>query len=165
MLPIKKLYIDSRYKSGDSVSDSNFKIDLPQNLLMPAGTGFYIDDVSIPVSWYTIDTGRNDTIYFRLNGVYTTSAILPGNYSLVNLNEAIVKTMNESFNGRFESSPNVRENKVGIKCITNESFEILTDAQLKALGLQVTNSVNNVLRNFTSQVNNASNSFFGYQVM
>ena len=94
MLPIKKLYIDSRFKSGDSVSDSDFKIDLPQNLLMPEGTGFYIDDVSIPVSWCTIDTGRNDTIYFRLNDVYTTSVIPIGNYNLVSLNEAIVKTMN-----------------------------------------------------------------------
>ena len=25
MLPVKKIYVDSKYKTGDSVSDSNFK--------------------------------------------------------------------------------------------------------------------------------------------
>ena len=42
MLPITKLYVDSRFKSSDSVSDSDFKIDIPINLLMPENTGFYI---------------------------------------------------------------------------------------------------------------------------
>ena len=60
MLPIKKIYIDSRFKSSDSVSDSDFYIDLPTTLLMPSNTGFYIDDVCIPVSWYAIDTNRNE---------------------------------------------------------------------------------------------------------
>ena len=48
MLPIKKIYIDSRFKSSDSASDSDFKIDLPISFLMPEDTGFYIDDVCIP---------------------------------------------------------------------------------------------------------------------
>ena len=48
MLPIKKNYIDSRFKSSDSASHSDFKIDLPISFLMPEDTGFYIDDVCIP---------------------------------------------------------------------------------------------------------------------
>ena len=48
MLPIKKIYIDSRFKSQDSKSDSDFYVDLPQNMLMPEGCGFYLDDISIP---------------------------------------------------------------------------------------------------------------------
>ena len=31
-LPVKKIYIDSKFRRGDSVSSSNFKIDLPQTL-------------------------------------------------------------------------------------------------------------------------------------
>ena len=62
MLPIKKLYIDSRFKSPDSVSDSDFYIDLPETLLMPEGTGFYLDDISIPVTWYPITENRNNKI-------------------------------------------------------------------------------------------------------
>ena len=54
MLPIKKIYIDSRFMSSDSQSSSNFKIDLPQNIDLPEDTVFYMDDICIPNSWYTI---------------------------------------------------------------------------------------------------------------
>ena len=60
MLPIKKIYIDTRFKSSDSRSDSDFKIDLPTTLLMPEDTGFYIDDVCIPhthgIRWKLAET-------------------------------------------------------------------------------------------------------------
>ena len=54
-LPIKKIYVDTKYKSAGSVSNSNFKIDLPISLSFPENTGFYIDDVCIPHSWYAIE--------------------------------------------------------------------------------------------------------------
>ena len=50
MLPIKKIYIDSRQKTVDSASDSDFSIDLPTTYLMPDDTGFYVEDVCLPVS-------------------------------------------------------------------------------------------------------------------
>ena len=50
-LPIKKKYIDTKYKSQSSISNSNFKIDLPQSLTFPENSVVYIDDVSIPHSW------------------------------------------------------------------------------------------------------------------
>ena len=34
-LPIKKVYVNSRYKTADSISDSNFKFELPYVLTMP----------------------------------------------------------------------------------------------------------------------------------
>ena len=40
MLPIKKLYIDTRFKSKYSASHSDFKIDLPIALTMPEDTVF-----------------------------------------------------------------------------------------------------------------------------
>ena len=55
MLPIKKIYVDSTYKTKDSVSNANFKIALPQTMFMPDNTVFYIDDVAIPHSWYTVE--------------------------------------------------------------------------------------------------------------
>lgn len=154
MLPIKKLYIDSRYKSSDSASDSDFKIDLPQNLLMPEGTGFYIDDISIPVSWYVIDAGRNNKIYYRVAGQLSVAEIPSGDYNLVSLNAAIVSVMNgqSGYSGYFASDPNVSTNKIGIKGNTTASFEILTDEQLTTLGYPSPASINNVLRNFTARV-------------
>ena len=40
MLPIKKIYIDSRFMSSDSSSESDFKIDLPVNITLPEDTVF-----------------------------------------------------------------------------------------------------------------------------
>ena len=39
-LPIKKVYVNSRYKTADSVSDSNFKFELPYVLTMPSNAFF-----------------------------------------------------------------------------------------------------------------------------
>ena len=41
MLPLKKIYIDSRDRTPDSVSSSNFKIALPDTVHMPENTIFF----------------------------------------------------------------------------------------------------------------------------
>ena len=58
MLPIKKLYIDSRHETTDSVSDSEFKIDLPHVIQLPPNTVFFITDVCIPHVWKTVEGSR-----------------------------------------------------------------------------------------------------------
>ena len=50
MLPIKKIYIDSRHRTADSISASNFRYELPSSLQMPDNTVFYICDICIPMS-------------------------------------------------------------------------------------------------------------------
>ena len=47
-LPIKKVYIDSRFKTKDSVSNSHFKYELVESLQLPDNTVCYVDDVIIP---------------------------------------------------------------------------------------------------------------------
>ena len=111
MLPIKKIYIDSRFKSSDSASDSDFKIDLPITFLMPEDTGFYIDDVCIPHTWYPISE-RNNLIAFKYNNTSNCYAyVTPGNYNTVALGVAIAAAMNGALlvilnitTPRFESS-------------------------------------------------------------
>ena len=95
MLQIKKNYIDSRLKSSDSASHSDFKIDLPHNFIMPEDTGFYIDDVCIPHSWYPIEAGRNAQIVVSYDAIVHFVEIDSGNYSVVNLGVAIVDAMNK----------------------------------------------------------------------
>ena len=34
-LPVKKIYVDSRYMTNDSTSTSNFKFQLARNIFMP----------------------------------------------------------------------------------------------------------------------------------
>ncbi len=67
MLPVKKVYIDTKYKTKDSISNSNFKYELPQTMFMPENTVFYVDDVAIPHSWTTVES-FNDKLYFRVIG-------------------------------------------------------------------------------------------------
>lgn len=156
MIPIRKIYIDSRFKSPDSKNDSNFYIDLPQVMYMPENTGFYLDDISIPVSWYAIGKDRNDHLYYKVNGI-EHSAILPeGNYSLIDLNNAIVAELNRYYANFFQAFPNVKMNTVGIAITVDATLEILTDKQLVGAGFTDVNtaSINNILRNFTPKVNN-----------
>ena len=95
MLPIKKIYIDSRHKSNDSSSNTDFKIDLPVNIALLDNTAFYITDVTIPVSFYTIEASRNNKLYYRVNNAHIDVATIPdGNYNTVSLNNAIVDLMN-----------------------------------------------------------------------
>ena len=63
--PIKKIYCDTQFRRLDSKSTSDFKIDLPQTIKLPDNCVCYIDDVSIPRTWYTVESGVNDKLYFR----------------------------------------------------------------------------------------------------
>ena len=90
-LPIKKIYVDTKYKSRDSISNSNFKVDLPITTSFPENSVFYIDDVSIPHSWYTIEENINDKLFVMISRIipdednsgtaYKIATISPGIYN------------------------------------------------------------------------------------
>ena len=60
---IKKVYGNSRYKSNDSVNNSDVKFELKEALALPDNTVCHIDDISIPHTWYTIEENLNNTLY------------------------------------------------------------------------------------------------------
>ena len=69
-LPFKKIHIDNKYATEDSVSTSNFKVQLPQTCQLPDNCVLYITDVCIPHSWKTVEEGVNDTLYMmRINQI------------------------------------------------------------------------------------------------
>ena len=63
MLPLKKIYIDSRDRTVDSKSASNFKIELPNTVQMPENTVFFVTDVCVPHVWKTVEEGFNDSLF------------------------------------------------------------------------------------------------------
>ena len=65
MLPIKKVYVDTKYKTSDRVGISHFKIELPHTLYLPDNTVVYVDDVAIPHSWYTVED-FSSKLYVRI---------------------------------------------------------------------------------------------------
>ena len=142
-LPIKKLYIDTKYKARDSVSNSNFKINLLQSLTFPDNSVFYIDDVSIPHSWYTIEENINDKLYIMVSplnpdsnntGVaYRIVTISPGNYNGAELAIELQTKMQSSINNTFfpnllKASYNSKKNTISIyHDYADWKFKILTD--------------------------------------
>ena len=70
MLPLKKIYIDSRDRTVDSKSAANFKIELPNTVQMPDNTVSFVTDVCVPHVWKTVEEGFNDSLFL--------SYIVPG---------------------------------------------------------------------------------------
>ena len=84
---IKKVYIDSRCKTNGSASSSGFKFELKEQVEAPDNTVCYIDDISIPHSWYSVEE-YNNRLYIQyesinlLRGFGFIVVILPtGNYT------------------------------------------------------------------------------------
>ncbi len=70
---------------------------------MPEDTGFYIDDVCIPHTWFPIEDGVNDSILYRVNNVERIAFVPAGNYSVASLGLAIVSAMNSAAGVDFSS--------------------------------------------------------------
>ena len=169
MLPIKKIYIDTRFMSSDSESSSNFKVDLPTTVTLPEDTVFYIDDICIPHSWYTIDEERNNKFDFKIGSTSYVKTVPSGNYSTITLNAILVALMN-SVQNTHTANTNIPGNTIGISTSTNSSnqsyivdavqytnaltFEILTDKQAISLNYPTpVQSINNYLNNNVPKIN------------
>ena len=61
----RRMIIDSRYKTADSVSNADFYVQLPWNCTVPAGSQLFIDGIVLSHSWNTVIEGQNDTIYMK----------------------------------------------------------------------------------------------------
>ena len=68
-IPIRKVYIDSRFKTRDSKSSSDFKYELAESIELPDKCVCYVDDVIIPVSWYNIDENSKNMYVRRFQDI------------------------------------------------------------------------------------------------
>ena len=100
MLKFKKVYIDSYYKV--SGTPSNFTIDLPETVQLDENMLCQIHEVSIPHSWYSINS-TNNNLYFMhqvippgvIAGItYRKITIPEGNYTAVDLAQTIEIALN-----------------------------------------------------------------------
>ena len=60
MYKTKKAYVDSMYKTNDSVSNNDFKFELKEAVALPGSPVCYTDDISIPHTWFTIEGNLNN---------------------------------------------------------------------------------------------------------
>ena len=139
-LPIKKVYIDSRFKTKDSQSNSNFKFELKQSIQLPENCVCYIDDIIIPHTWYTIENFNNklyireyDTTGSPATTIDKTLIIPSQNYSGSLLAAAIKTSLDLHFTTSvYTVSYLERKGTITISTTTtNKTFIILSDDQLK----------------------------------
>ena len=126
-LPVKKIYIDTKMKTFDSYSNSNFKWELPETVALPQNCIFFVDDICIPHSWYNIETGINDKIYMQVVNVLGTAApttndckiivLTAGNYNLTTFANHLATIISAEFSGipvSFTVVPNSNTNTLTI---------------------------------------------------
>ena len=142
MLPVKKIYVDSKYKTDDSVSDSDFKFQLSQTCYMPDDTKFYISDVCIPHTWNTINE-FNSKLYLRID--YTGGSLAGQNYDCIldldqksyigttfatMLKSKIQEKLTTEYSGTIVSTFNSTTNKLSLSLHADIYFQFLTDKEL-----------------------------------
>ena len=132
MLKLKKIYVDSKYKTANSASTSNFSIQLPETVYMPDNSVFYISDVCIPRSFWTIESGINDKFYLqiRYNG-FTFDIILTldsQNYTGADLAVEILTQLNKltNFTNKFTITYDSSRHEIFIMCDFGYTFKVLT---------------------------------------
>jgi len=59
--------VDSRFNFFNSTSNTDFKIELPDNLQMPPYTGCVITDVVIPRTFYNVNKKQTTNYILELN--------------------------------------------------------------------------------------------------
>ena len=60
---LKKIYGDTRFRTSDSSSTSNFRIQLQDILHFEENTSYLINEISFPNTFRSVETGINDKLY------------------------------------------------------------------------------------------------------
>jgi len=169
-IPIKKVYIDSRFKTKDSKSNSEFKYELAESVELPDKCVCFVDDVIIPVSWYNIDENSKNIYVRRYQDLSNTKTdrIVPievNNHTADTLTDAVQNALNTAFGGGvFTVTYDARKLKITITPETQSEVKLFTDDELKgandwqgtAYDSNNLMSANEVLGNFTIQSFTAS---------
>ena len=131
---IRKLYVDSRYNTSDSIYNSDCEFKIKEGLDLPDNTLCYIDATSIPHKWHTIEY-YNNKMYIEMSTLsYSLTTVPRGNYttsSLVSIIESLLQTRFPDYGYSC-----IYNHNVGTFKITNSndlSFRILTDEMVISL--------------------------------
>ena len=100
---IRKIYCDSRYRTPQSASSSDFEIDLSNSVVIPRKAIGWISDLHLPVSFYNVDD-HNNVLYLSMTATYNGAvrtrvkavSLTPKNYSGETLAAEIATKLNET---------------------------------------------------------------------
>ena len=160
MLPVKKIYINSNFKTADSQSDSNFKFQLSRTFSFPKNTVFYIENFTCSHAWYSVEAGFNDSLCMMVNGGNFRIELPPGNYTGATLATEIQTACNIMRANVFTVSYSTKQNNITIAAVGSTTFKVYTDDEaLSIFGTDKT--INNILQNTrgTSDTYSSSHSY------
>ena len=116
--------------------------------MFPPNSVFYIDDISIPHSWYTVEENVNDKLYIYLSPkdvnedndgvIYKIIKIESGNYTGADLATELNLKINQqlTITGKpnfFQVNFNAKKNTISLSTVYNEiTFQILTFKDIKS---------------------------------
>ena len=169
MLKFEKVYNDSSYK--DSGTSSEFTVDLPETVQLEENMLCQVHEVSIPHSWYSINS-TNNNLYFRhqvippgvIAGItYRKITIPEGNYTVNDLAQTIEIALNLAYDtgdrpNTYSISYNTSTNKYTFSSnYSTVIFVVLTDKEVAPVAnlfsdpVDVNNlsSINRVIGNTT----------------
>jgi hypothetical protein len=164
-LEIKKIYIDSRFKTYDSRSDSDFYVELAKSCNIPDNCVAYIDDFVIPVSWSTVSE-RNNKLYMYLDidskrTTWSRIITIPSkNYTGISFAAALEKAINDDmatfYTTRYKVDFELVDNQIIITQTNNfhQQTTLVSSADLLAgknwetriTDKSMLNSMNGILR-------------------
>lgn len=136
-LNIRKLYIDSRFKTVNSSSDGDFKFELNEAIQLPDNCAVFIDDITIPNSWYNIDSQSNRLYVRRYQDASNTRTdkILSldiQNHTFTTLTNALQTALDDSFGSNiFTVTQNVFLGTMSIEVGPDSVCRFFTDSELK----------------------------------
>ena len=144
----KKIYIDSKFRTSDTTSSSDFKVELPETMSFRQDTVFYLDDITIPHSWESILDNINNKLYFKVYNINLTpnpeyhmiATIESGNYNGGDLALELQTEMNSQtqtatgVSNMFSCVYVVKNNKIIISMTDPYyAFRIITGPELKTI--------------------------------
>ena len=144
MLPLKKIYIDSRDRTVDFKSASNFKIELPNTVRMPDNTVFFVTDVSVPHVWETIEEGFNDRLCLRYNTPFPPAPGCVGRHVIVYLAEGNYTLTQLAAHIQAQSN-----GAIGDTAKTHTTFTVTADATNHRLTISMSGSSGTVWLKYT----------------
>ena len=185
-LKYKKIYIDSKFRTSDSNSSSDFKYELPETLTFNENTVFYLDDICIPNSWTSVIDNINNKLYFKL---YWTNEVPPAEFHLIATIEAknyigpdLASEIQTKMNAQAQTASLIanvftcayiaQTNKISITCLStsayNLAFRIVTQPELKTIDWTgpsfdrtKPNDINEIIGNLDNfSVRNFNNAFY-----
>ena len=106
---------------------------------LPDNAIFFVDDVAIPHNWYTVETGVNDKLYFRLqlaNGGSIMDRIITldaGTYTPTVFKELIKNQVSAAANAVATTTAYDTSTNILSISVANLDINFLTDKELKEL--------------------------------